>query len=74
MADDKVQEPRGVPLPRAPSALEQERHTLMHVPYACWCSTCVTSRGRDNALRPVVPQGMPADGRPGGSADADLGR
>eukprot|EP00972_Heterocapsa_arctica_P081905 12071325-Heterocapsa_arctica.AAC.1 len=38
-------------LPTPPSAVELERHTLTHVPYAPWCSTCVKSRGRDDAHR-----------------------
>eukprot|EP00972_Heterocapsa_arctica_P035633 5242807-Heterocapsa_arctica.AAC.1 len=49
--DDKVREARGMLLPTPPSAVELERHSLTHVPYAPWCSTCVKSRGRDDAHR-----------------------
>eukprot|EP00972_Heterocapsa_arctica_P093791 13835050-Heterocapsa_arctica.AAC.1 len=38
--DDKVREPRGMLLPTPPSAVELKRHSLTHVPYAPWCSTC----------------------------------
>eukprot|EP00972_Heterocapsa_arctica_P053459 7873940-Heterocapsa_arctica.AAC.1 len=38
-------------VPTPPSATELERHALTHVPYAPWCSTCVKSRGRDDAHR-----------------------
>ncbi len=33
---------------RGMSLDERERHNLTHVPYQCWCSTCVQSRGRDD--------------------------
>eukprot|EP00972_Heterocapsa_arctica_P071621 10580515-Heterocapsa_arctica.AAC.1 len=36
-------------MPTPPSAEEQERHALTHVPYARCCTTCVRSRGRDDA-------------------------
>ena len=32
--------------PQAPSAEEQRAHELTHVPFAPWCETCVTARGR----------------------------
>eukprot|EP00972_Heterocapsa_arctica_P025539 3759760-Heterocapsa_arctica.AAC.1 len=40
---------RGLVMPTPPSAEEQERHALTHVPYARWCTTWVESRARDDA-------------------------
>eukprot|EP00972_Heterocapsa_arctica_P065796 9711791-Heterocapsa_arctica.AAC.1 len=42
--DDKVREAQGMLIPTPPSAVELERHSLTHVPYAPWCATCVKSR------------------------------
>eukprot|EP00972_Heterocapsa_arctica_P111454 16408734-Heterocapsa_arctica.AAC.1 len=57
--DGRVREVRGVPLPKAPSSLEVERHALVHVPYMPWCSTCVRGRGRDAPHHGAPVRGIP---------------
>eukprot|EP00972_Heterocapsa_arctica_P102572 15117379-Heterocapsa_arctica.AAC.1 len=54
-----MREPRAAVLPRAPSALERERHALTHLPYAAWCPACVQGRGRDDCHRSVAQRGLP---------------
>ena len=40
--------PRTLPVPVAPSALEQERHMLTHYPPAPWCLSCVRGKARQD--------------------------
>eukprot|EP00972_Heterocapsa_arctica_P000056 8804-Heterocapsa_arctica.AAC.1 len=35
------------PLATAPSALEQARHSLAHMPFAKWCPICIKARAAD---------------------------
>ena len=57
MEHDPSQDP-GVnfrPAPTAPSLKEIQRHNITHLPYEPWCTTCVASKGTDDAHRRRVP-------------------
>ena len=40
---DRAQSPKGLTNIKAPSAEEQARHSLTHIPYAGWCRWCAKS-------------------------------
>ena len=35
-------------IPLRPSPAEVKRHELLHLPYASWCETCISAKGKNN--------------------------
>ena len=42
---------KGIKAPRRVTQAEREEHERTHIPYRCWCDTCVKARGRRMAHR-----------------------
>ena len=46
--DAQAKVPTAVATPKEHGAVERSRHELTHMPYRCWCFSCVASRGADD--------------------------